>query len=72
MPSNSSDSNEPTAGWWGDESYKSLMLLILQESTSKLEDAIRALEEDDLTAYASSIQAFGRIRRTASIWLEDQ
>lgn len=72
MPSNSSESNEPTAGWWGDEAFRILLVAILSECHERLGDAIVALRNCDYAAYASAITAFSNVRRTSSEWLRDR
>ena len=72
MPSNSSESNEPTAGWWEDEGYRIMLVAILSECYDRLGDAIVALRNSDYPAYASAILAFANVRRTSSEWLRDE
>ena len=72
MPSNSSESNVPTDGWWGDEeSARALVLATLEEARTALGEAIDALRASDEAAYASAVAKFGTVRKTAQEWISE-
>lgn len=71
MPSNSSDSNERTRDWWGDEeSARALVLATLEEARTALGEAIDALRDNNRSAYASAVAKFGTVRKTAQEWIK--
>lgn len=72
MPLPSSESSEPTDGWWGDEeSCRVLITATLEAARDSLSEAITALRNNDAAAYASAVEGFSTVRQTAQQWVSE-